>query len=614
MNKRVNPESLNPLFYGHCLSRLTRYIVSIRLRLPTVKILGCKTDFKAAYRRITLHGDTAARCFIMFKDWDLASLRLTFGGSPCPNEFCIVSEICADIANDLMHCPDWSPEEIHSPHKSLLQPSHYLAPDIPIGQAAPLDFSIPMDDWGRTDIFIDDGITIVPDINNNWGRGRNAMPLAIHLLSRGLSTDEPLSRDDPLSLSKFTSEGSMSEVLTVLGWQLNLRSLEVSLPRDKFLAWKSNISKILQAKKASVDSLESLLGWLNHVAIIIPLSSYFLNRIRRHIDQTASKKPNLSKSSRNWIGSSVLEDISLFDKIFLPKAHTGINMNLITYRRPTHILWSDTCPSGLGGFSTNTGSAWRFQIPISFSGSLDTKNNWLEFLAAIITIWLETRHPTTPRHSCFLTLGDNASAVGWLHKANVNEETSKPLQTMTRHLASLLMEADCCINSQHFWGIHNNVADALSREHHLTDKDLVRSIHSRFSHQAPSTLAISPLPPEISSWVICLLQKFNEKQESQKEHKRKRTECGNGGYPTSRASTSPTTHSSKDWTHQCIPGSSAPSPQPYDDEPFRTLVKKTWEAAQCKRPWQNWVRSIGQTWGTTPTMERETLAQDPTLA
>jgi hypothetical protein len=79
VNKRVIPEALDQLFYGHCLTRLIHYIVSIRLRLPTVRILGCKTDFKAAYRRIALHGDTAARCLIMYKTGVLPASVLPLG-------------------------------------------------------------------------------------------------------------------------------------------------------------------------------------------------------------------------------------------------------------------------------------------------------------------------------------------------------------------------------------------------------------------------------------------------------------------------------------------------------------------------------------------------------
>jgi hypothetical protein len=108
VNSRVLHDALEPLYYGGCLSRLIHYMISLRHRHPTVKILGGKLDFKAAYRRIHLHGDTAEKCAIMYKEFALPSLRLTFGGSPCPNEFCVVSELCTGLANDILHCPHWA--------------------------------------------------------------------------------------------------------------------------------------------------------------------------------------------------------------------------------------------------------------------------------------------------------------------------------------------------------------------------------------------------------------------------------------------------------------------------------------------------------------------------
>jgi hypothetical protein len=73
VNKRVKRNTHTPLYYGGCLSRLIHYIISICLQHPTVRILGGKSDFKAAYRRISLHGDTAAKCSIMYKDLGLPS-------------------------------------------------------------------------------------------------------------------------------------------------------------------------------------------------------------------------------------------------------------------------------------------------------------------------------------------------------------------------------------------------------------------------------------------------------------------------------------------------------------------------------------------------------------
>jgi hypothetical protein len=125
VNSRVKKNELDELYYGHSLSRIIHYIISLHIHYPTTRILLSKTDLKAAYRRVTLHGDTAARCIINTGEIALLSLRLTFGGSPCPNEFCVISETIADLANDILHCPDWDPTRTHSPHTITLSTHFY---------------------------------------------------------------------------------------------------------------------------------------------------------------------------------------------------------------------------------------------------------------------------------------------------------------------------------------------------------------------------------------------------------------------------------------------------------------------------------------------------------
>jgi len=164
--------------------------------------LGGKSNIKAAYRRVSLHGETAEKCTIMFKEMGLTSLRLTFGGSPCPNEFCIASELCSDLANDILHCQEWDPKVISSPHAEKLQDPILLDQQIPFAQAKDLDVDIPNDNWGRVDNFIDDGIVIVPDLQDNRYRAIQAMLLAIHILFRPGDKKEKILREDCLSQDK----------------------------------------------------------------------------------------------------------------------------------------------------------------------------------------------------------------------------------------------------------------------------------------------------------------------------------------------------------------------------------------------------------------------------
>lgn len=142
VNSWVIREKLNPLFYGGCLSRVIHYIVDIRLRHPTTPILGGKSDFKAAYRRVSLHGDIAEKCSIMYEKFSVPSLCLTFGGLPRLNHFCLFSELSADIANDLLHCPTWDPTILSSPHAEKLALPILFDTSIEFAPARSLDITI----------------------------------------------------------------------------------------------------------------------------------------------------------------------------------------------------------------------------------------------------------------------------------------------------------------------------------------------------------------------------------------------------------------------------------------------------------------------------------------
>ncbi len=599
VNNRTIREKLDPLFYGGCLSRLLHYIISIRSRLPYTKILGGKSDFKSAYRRVTLNGETAVKCMIMCEDYALLSLRLTFGGSPCSNEWCTFAELCTDLANDILHCKHWNPTILHSPHQKKLPPPFYLDDSIPFAQAAELDVAIPIDDMGRIDDFIDDGIVILPDINDNKERGVQAMLLAIHTLCRPIDNNEPILRDDCLSLDKLQEEGQLSEELIILGWRVNTRTLTIALPTKKYTVWIQDLRSVLKKKKTSIKILEKIIGRLNHSATACPVMRYFISGPRKALEKWS--KLNAPKSIEKYLPKQALLDLQLWLDIFLPKIHRGISLNLITYRRPTIISWSDACPKGMGGY-THTGLAWRLEIPSKYLHRVQNKNNILEFISALITIWIALLDSPKSFYPCILALGDNTSAVGWLHKANIDETENKPLFSATRKLAELLMEKDCCLYSQHIQGIHNNVADALSRLHHLSPSDLYHHILSNYPSQVPSTFQLVQIPQEIFYWTISWLQKINDPKELAQEQKEKNIEFGTDGQSTAKSFAMNTTCSYKTYLPDSELDSLAPLLPPCEGDNFPSRMKDHWERAQWKRSWQNWVRSLGQTWGTTPPM------------
>ena len=120
------------------------------------------------------------------------------------------------------------------------------------------------------DYFIDEIITIK----------KIAVLLVIHSLFRTLQPLEPLKRDNPPSLRKLAGEGQLTEQKTCLGWDINTQSLRVSLPEDKQTAWTNDIKEALASTKIKTNTLESLIGKLNHAAHVIPPERYCLNRLR----------------------------------------------------------------------------------------------------------------------------------------------------------------------------------------------------------------------------------------------------------------------------------------------------------------------------------------------
>jgi hypothetical protein len=67
VNRCTEREKLHPLFYRGCLLRVIHYFISLCIYYPTVPIPGGKSDFKAAYHRVSMHGDTASKCAIIYK-------------------------------------------------------------------------------------------------------------------------------------------------------------------------------------------------------------------------------------------------------------------------------------------------------------------------------------------------------------------------------------------------------------------------------------------------------------------------------------------------------------------------------------------------------------------
>ena len=600
INSRVLKEHLEPCMFGHALIRIIHHIVNLRRRFPSKRIWIRKEDFKSAYRRIHINAITAKRSAVRVKLdsiwYIIISARLPFGGSPCPNDFCLVSDVVTDTINDLLACNDWNHEEVHSDYFSKIPQAKSLDPSIKFAQSRDLSVTLPDEDYGKADCFVDDIISCCVDINDNLGRLMAAPCTVIHALAHKCSSSSYVKRDNLIADDKNEAEGGPEEIKICLGWQLDTRRLLVSLPDHKHKAWSFQITELLKHKTASEKVLASILGRLENVTTMIAMMGHFLSNIR-HLQIRALRSNHNVKISQR-----VRNDLDLACH-FLTKANRGISMNLITFRSPTVVHIGDASEHGLGSFASH-GRAWSYTIPMKLRGRAHI--NLLEFLTQVISIWIDVIENKTKPEDCILCMGDNTSAMGWLRRSNFREKDEddnewEVKQEVARKMASLVLKSDAVLYTQWFAGKENDAADSLSRDcYYLSNKTHKHFLLSTIPHQLPQNFNIRAVPAEICSFISSTLEQLPVKKLRLVPQKPSELARGNVGILSCLASGS--THHSTSMASQNSNRTSfcPPSAKPLERPPSLQEIKDKWWKEQSQPPCHMWHRPSGQTTGRTP--------------
>ena len=174
VNGRVHKELLEECQYGHMLLRLVHYILFLRLRHPTTRILLSKIDLDSAYRRAHVNERVMAKSLTWFSfegHWMLLlCLRLTFGSTPGPSLFSTISESLTDLVNALLKCLDWDALTLSSPLKELYPPVETLSDKVPFSRTKPLSIVIPETSMAKADVFLDDIVEAGIDTPPFWAR------------------------------------------------------------------------------------------------------------------------------------------------------------------------------------------------------------------------------------------------------------------------------------------------------------------------------------------------------------------------------------------------------------------------------------------------------------
>ncbi len=147
--------------------------------------------------------------------------------------------------------------------------------------------------------------------------------------------------------------------------------------------------------------LELTIGCMGHVGFVILWVYYFLSRLRWLPTQAQNKRTISINKKCVW-------NLELMQGI-LDKAKQGIDMNLLAFRLPDRIYYSNSCPAGLRGYS-DQGHAWRFKVPDDLQ--YRASNDLLKFLATIITPWIDIINGRLSPGDCTLSMTDSTTAEG----------------------------------------------------------------------------------------------------------------------------------------------------------------------------------------------------------
>ena len=211
---------------------------------------------------------------------------------------------------------------------------------------------------------------------------------------------------------------------------------------------------MIEKRWTTKKQLESTIRRMGHVGFVIPWVYHFLSCLRSLLAQARNRRAFS-------INNKCIKDLKLMQTILI-KAKEGIDVNLLAFRLPDCIYYSNSCPAGLGGYS-DQGNVWRFKLPE------DLPNNLLEFLVAIIAPWIDIIKGWLNPGDCALSMTDSTTAEGWMRKSNFVKLDDNPIQVTTRvdaarKYVSVFMQAGVKGYSQWFAGKSNNVANALSRD------------------------------------------------------------------------------------------------------------------------------------------------------
>ena len=219
-------EEITPMQYSFCFIRLLYCVHFLLLTNLFNPIVISNLDTKSEHLRSTMSSILASESITTLYSIFIFLYYLPFGSANFPNLLYLLSKALTDLSNDQFLCKNQNAEEPCSPYSSKLKEPSLLDDHMPFSHSLPANAVTRID----SQFWIDDCVGNFDDVfllQKNQCRLANVTLLDLHIFGRPLDEDEPIPRYDLVTMHKFNEDGSMTEVIEVLGQIINTRSFTV---------------------------------------------------------------------------------------------------------------------------------------------------------------------------------------------------------------------------------------------------------------------------------------------------------------------------------------------------------------------------------------------------
>lgn len=265
--------------------------------------------------------------------------------------------------------------------------------------------------------------------------------------------------------------------LTFAGIELDTILQEARLPLDKLDKGRALISHFLTRKKVTLKELQSLNGFLNFACSVVLPGRAFLRRLI-NLTMGITKSHHLLRLTRE-----VKLDLHVWFEFFNTFNGRSFLLDDIWYDSVKLNLYTDA--SGKLGFGAIFGDKWCFgSWPDSWKGR---NIAFLEFYPIVLSLYLWA---PKMKNQCILFFTDNEALVFCINKQTCKD---KDLMFFVRKLVLICLQYNILFKAKHIPGIHNFLADALSRQ----QVDRFQACAPPYMCKNPTTIPANLLPQNL---------------------------------------------------------------------------------------------------------------------